>query len=243
MVASVVQSIASRLNALCYGLLTRSVVRKHFSQQEIKAAGYFSQCGQDKWVAEVLCKDAAAKTFVDIGANDGISFSNTWHLERKLGWTGIAVEPIPEVFDKLKANRACSVINGCVGAESGTAKFQVVSGYAEMLSGLVDEYDPRHQKRILDEVSQHGGTCREIDAVCYNFNELLDRHGIGKVDYLNIDAEGAEYSILKSIDFSRFEIAVVGVENNYADCRFPLLMKKKGYRLHSIVGDEFYVRQ
>ncbi|QXE92327.1 FkbM family methyltransferase [Geomonas subterranea] len=235
--------IASRLNRLCHRVLARSATRRQFDLHELKAAGYYSQCGQDQWVAEVLCKDSVTKIFVDIGANDGISFSNTCHLERNLGWTGIAVEPIPEVFRKLKANRGGILVNACIAAKPGTAKFQVVSGYAEMLSGLVDEYDPQHQQRIADEIARHGGTCREIEVECCNFNELLDRHGIRKVDYLNIDTEGAEYSILKTIDFRRFEISVVGVENNYDDCRIPLLMRKNGYVLHSIVGDEFYVRR
>ena len=181
--------------------------------------------------------------FVDIGANDGICLSNTFYLEKNRGWTGIAVEPIPDVYARLTVNRKCLAVNGCIGAQSGKAKFQVVSGYAEMLSGLIDEYDPHHKQRIHDEISEHGGMCREIEADCFTFNELLDKHNIRHIDYLSIDTEGAEYSILRSIDFNHIDISVVGVENNYADSRFPIFMKKNGFRLHSIVGDEFYVRQ
>lgn len=235
--------ICSKFNNLYYRFLTRSVTRLHLSLEELRASGFSSQCGQDKWVAEVLCKGVVSGVFVDIGANDGVSFSNTFYLEQKRGWTGLAVEPIPEVYEKLSANRLCQTVNGCVGAQSGKAMFQVVSGYAEMLSGLIDEYVPQHQKRIQDEIAEYGGMCHEIETDCFTFNELVEKYDIRHIDYLNIDTEGAEYSILKSIDFSRVHISVVGIENNYADSRFPTLMKKMGFRLHSIVGDEFYLNQ
>ena len=39
---------------------------------------YYSQYGQDKFLTEFLFKNKKNGIFVDIGANDGISFSNSY---------------------------------------------------------------------------------------------------------------------------------------------------------------------
>lgn len=214
--------------------------RPKFTPQEL--VGFFSQYGQDKWVVETLLPGKRKGVFVDIGANDGVTFSNTLYLERELGWTGIAVEPIPKVFAKLAANRTCQVVEGCVGDPPGKRKFRVVTGYAEMLSGLSNEYDPRHEDRVRREVSEKGGEIQEIEVECFDFNALLSGHGITTCDYLTIDVEGGEWSIIKSIDFKRFDIRIIGVENNYRDTRVRDFLAQTGYKLHSVVGDDFFVR-
>lgn len=212
-------------------------------QEELAAEGYSSQCGQDKWIVETLFPGKQSGVFVDIGANDGLKFSNTAYLEKKMGWTGLAVEPIPEVFDKLRANRSCATVNACVGAENGEALFRSISGYSEMLSGLIHEYDKNHLQRIDREIQEHQCQYRDIKMRCYTINSLLEEHGLWEVDYLNIDVEGAEVSIISKLDPSRFHISVIGIENNYQDHRIPQILNAKGYRMHSIVGDEFYVHQ
>lgn len=181
--------------------------------------------------------------FIDIGAHDGVSFSNTLFLERQLGWTGIAVEPLPDVYARLSENRRCLKINGCISATPGMARFYKITGYSEMLSGLVDQYDPRHSERIKREIEIHGGDIEEIEVMCYRLNSLLEEYHFRFVDYLNIDVEGSEYDILRSIDFQAVDIGVCGIENNYRDYRIPKLMKANGFHFVALVGDEFYVNR
>jgi len=235
----IINSLQQRVNSLRYKHLTAKVNKPRFLLQQLKTEGYYSQCGQDKWVIEKLFPDKKKGTFVDIGANDGITFSNTYLLE-EMGWNGLAVEPIPSLYEKLAKNRQSITVNGCVAPRSGKGRFRVVTGYSEMLSGLVDEYDPRHIERIERELDSHGGEYKDIEVNCYNFNELLESNGIFQVDFLSIDVEGAEYEILNSIEFDRIQISVICVENNYSDCRIPKLLIKRGFEFHSILGDEFY---
>lgn len=213
---------------------------KHLSiQEQLNDEGYYSQSGQDKWIIEKFFPRKEFGTFVDIGANDGISLSNTYLLEQR-GWKGIAVEPNPYIYEKLVKNRKCITVQGCIASIPGIKRFRVISGYSEMLSGLVDEYDPRHIKRIETEIESKGGEFKDIEVYCYNLVDLLKNHGFSQVDYLSIDVEGAEYNILRSIDFNRIHISVIGVENAYRDWRIPQLLVSKGFVFHSIVGDEFY---
>ncbi len=213
-----------------------------YPEQQLRAEGYRSQYGQDKLVHETLLPDVDKGVFVDIGAHDGVSLSNTCYFERNLGWQGLCIEPIPEVFAELDRNRRCHKVQGAVGARRGQAQFQVLTGAAEMLSGLQETYDPRHLQRIEREQSARGGQRRVIPVEVYTLAELLARHNFVHVDYMSIDTEGAELAILQSFDFSRFHVRVIGLENNYRDGRPFDLLIAHGYTLRSVLGDEFYVK-
>lgn len=164
-------------------------------------------------------------------------------LEKRLGWSGLAIEILPDVFARLDRNRQCIKVNGCISDKAGKARCRKITGYSEMLSGLVVHYDPRHLRRIEREVEAHGGSMEEIEVVCYRLNTLLVAHSLRDVDYLNIDVEGAENDILQSIDFKAVNIKVCGIEINYRDFRIPKLMKANGFDFVAIVGDEFYVNK
>jgi FkbM family methyltransferase len=225
-----------------YGRYARNAQVFSSDAEKLLEGVYSSQCGQDRWLVENMFPGLRNGVFVDIGAHDGISFSNTFYIEKHLGWSGLAIEPMPDVFERLSRNRDCIKVNGCISDRSGKASFRKISGYSEMLSGLVEQYDPRHLQRIEREIGAHGGSMEEIEMACYRLNSLLEEHGLLDVDYLNIDVEGAEYGILRSIDFSAVNIKVCGIENNYRDYRIPKLMKANGFDFVAVVGDEFYVK-
>jgi FkbM family methyltransferase len=232
--------IQSIKNLLAYKGLKAKLNAINFWIQKRLSGKYYSQHGQDKFVTEKLFPGKVDGVFVDIGANDGISFSNTYLLE-KIGWKGIAVESIPAVYSELVRNRNCTTVNACIAAQTGTELFRVISGDAQMLSGLVNEYDQKHVERINAELESQGGEYQDVEIACITFSELLEENNIPVVDYLSIDVEGAEFKILNSIDFDRTHVVVISVENNYADPRIPDLLASKGYEFHSRIGaDEFY---
>ena len=81
---------------------------------------FHSQYGQDYLVyTRYFTQNPRSGTFIDFGAHDGITFSNTCFFERVLGWSGILVEPNPNVFSKLQKNRDTISINVGVGPKEG----------------------------------------------------------------------------------------------------------------------------
>lgn len=208
---------------------------------------YQSQCGQDKYLDKRVFRKKTGGFFLDIGAHNGKTFSNTWFFEKSRDWNGICVEPIPEVFAELEKNRDCIKVNGCISKEQGVQKFLRVTGElvdTEMLSGLVDNYDPRHLERIDREIEQYGGGKEEIEVQCYNVNDLLKENNISVVDYVSIDTEGNELDILQSIDHKALKFLVFTVENNYADGRVKAFMKEQGYTfLKTIEQDEVFLHK
>lgn len=205
--------------------------------------GYYSQYGQDIFLTQELFPGKTCGFFVDIGAYDGVTLSNTYYLEKHLGWRGICFEPNPTPFAKLVKNRGAKCFNGAVSGAKGKSTLLKVTGYSEMLSGLIDAYDPRHSTRINNELSLFGGSTQRIEVTCYDLNEVLSDQGVRHVDYLTVDTEGSELEIIKSIDFNRFDIQSISVENNYESNQFEKYLRTKGFKLVAVVGiDEFYAK-
>ena len=209
---------------------------------------YPSQFGQDKYMNEQFFKNKRNGVFVDIGAFDGIIGSNTSFFENELGWTGICIEPIPEIFEKLQKNRSCICIKGCIADSDGPGTFLQICGI-EVLSGLLAHYDPRHMARAERELRAHwrNGTLEKtqdkkiIEVDCYTLETILTTYNIYHIDYLSIDTEGNELSILKSIDFEKFDIDIIDVENNYKNPEFKKFLEGKGYKFVKKMGvDEIY---
>src|ERR1700722_4426554 len=111
----------------------------------------FSQFGQDKFVFERFFKDSREPgVFVEIGAYDGVTFSNTLLFE-ELGWRGICIEPMPSAFEKLQAARAAICVNCAVSDNAGQGSFlevEMPSVFEKMYSGLKANYDERHKRTI-----------------------------------------------------------------------------------------------
>lgn len=205
-------------------------------------SNYKSQYGQDEYLDKKIFNGLQNGIFLDIGANDGVFYSNTWFFEKIKKWKGICVEPIPSTFQKLVESRNCTNINGCIASTPGVLKFIQVSGYAEMLSGLFDHLDENHLARIDREIKQHGGSKEIIEVKSYQFNNLLKENNISHVNYCSIDTEGNEFDILSSINFDEVTIDAFSIENNNLEKKTENFMKTKGYRLVKRLGvDEIYV--
>lgn len=196
---------------------------------------FYSQDGQDKYIADLL-QNKREGVFVDIGAYDGVTFSNTLVFEKELGWTGICVEPNPVAFEKLAEERNCICLNYCINDKEGTFKFLAVKGWGVMLSGLLDFFDQKHLDRIDRTIEEHGGSKSVIEIPALPMHEILRRNSIKHVDYCNIDVEGGEMSVLKSIDFSAVTIKLFTIENNYSTTVVSDFLKSHGYSLIGKVG-------
>jgi FkbM family methyltransferase len=204
-----------------------------------------SQLGQDKILDEYL-HGKRNGVFVDIGAYDGVTFSNTLMLERERGWTGICIEPLPDIFAELRKNRRCICVQACMGnREEQEVEFLAVQSEAartRMLSGVLSEYDPRHLVRVDVELNEFGGSKSVIRVPMRHLHGLLHEYGIGKVDYLSIDTEGSELLILRSTILSAIGNPCITVENNYDDPAIDVVLRSQGYILHTpIEWDRFYV--
>jgi len=205
---------------------------------------FYSQVSQDKYIYQTFFKNKKNGFFLDIGAHDGIDKSNSFFFEKYMDWNGICVEPIPEVFERLRNNRNCICVNSGISDKNGVATFWKIEGYSEMLSGLEENYNEQHKQRIKKEITEHGGILNEIQIDILDINTLLRNNNIQHVDYCTIDVEGSEEKILSVLDSKEFDISVFTIENNYQAKSLRTLMKSKGYKLHSTIDfDDVFVKR
>ncbi len=203
---------------------------------------YYSQLQQDKFVDDYF-NHKENGVFIEIGAHDGVSCSNTKFFEEFRNWTGICIEPGPVEFGKLKQNRTSININSCVSNNDGESEYTYIEGYSMMLSGLSEDYIENHERRINREVDQYGGSVNKIVMPVFKLQTILDNHGIFNIDYCSIDTEGSEYNIIKSIDFDRTNIKIFSIENNYGDVLIKNYLETKGYVLHTkIQWDDIFIK-
>lgn len=178
---------------------------------------YYSQVGQDKFLNEKYFKNKKDGIFIDVGAHDGITGNNSYFFEKELGWKGICIEPLPVIYKKLKQNRDSININCAVDVLDGETEFIENKGWTEMLSGILKYYDKRHFHRRDKEIKIRGGKTSIINVETLTLKTICDTHNIEKIDYLSIDVEGGELSVIQSIDFNKVFIDIIGFEDNYPD--------------------------
>lgn len=195
---------------------------------------FHSQDGQDKYLETNIFKGFKNGFFVDVGAHDGISINNTLYFERYNGWTGINIEPIESVYNKLVTNRPfCVNINCAVSNTDGNAEFILNKGYTEMISGLKSSYDGRHMSRLQKENIMTNSTTEIVNVCTQRLETIFDEQGVTCVNYMSVDVEGGEYDVIKSINFDKVFIDVIGFENNYNDMSVPIVkyLESKNFRV------------
>lgn len=203
---------------------------------------YYSQSYQDKFVDQIILKSKVDGFFIEIGAYDGVTFSNTYFFEKHRNWNGICIEPIPSVFEKLSKNRACECINGAISHHQGFVEITHVDGPSEMLTGITNNYHNDHEKRIESELNKLGGEINNLQVKSYKLADILAERNIKKVDYCSIDVEGSELQVLNSINFHDVQFSVFSIENNYDDPKFEEFMTSNGFQLiGKLDADDIYV--
>ncbi len=210
-----------------------------------RSLGRYAAChahdGQDAFIHETFFPTLRNGCFLDIGAFDGVTWSNTLFFEREMGWTGLCVEASPTRFAALRQARSTPCLNIALSDFEGEAEFLDIMNGPVMMGGLWDAFDP-DQRAFVESITQES---RRITVPVRRLDRLLAEHGISHVHYCSIDVEGAEMRIIDSIDFDRVTIDVFTLENIDVDPAFPARMAELGYDLVCRFGgrDEVYARR
>lgn len=212
-----------------------------------------AQFGEDRVLWEVF-RHRRSGYFIEVGAYDGVTLSNTFFLEQ-MGWRGLLVEAMRPMCERAAAARPRSrVVHAAVGkrGSSGTTKFTVAEN-VPVLSFM--QADAEHVERCKKE----GARLVEIEVPLRCLDDILrsEREGTAdgegpwhakhgwRIDVLSIDVEGGELDVLDGFSLERFKPRVLIMENDRpAGAAIEPYLKERGYRkFHRQKINDFYVRE
>ena len=169
---------------------------------------YKSQSAEDRHLQRWF-KDICHGTYMEIGGLDGVTFSNTYVYNKGLNWSGVLVEASPMNYQQLVRNRPNEIANVNAGVcEKEMDLHWVQSGPA--VGGFQEFAHPDFQKRWWSEDDIKNAQvikCHTLEQI------LLDKVGPGfYFDFFSLDVEGAELSVLRSINFDLVGFGVILME-------------------------------
>lgn len=187
----------------------------------------YSQNSEEKIISDYFGTNTG--TFLDLGANDGITLSNTYAISRK-GWIGTLVEASPIAFKRLETNylgSADTIINAAIGTHNGEITLyesgeHLGKGDVSLLSTI----KPDEKKRWVKE------SWTEVNVPCINFSTMLGISKLKTFDLISIDIEGMELEVLPQMDLKALGCRMLIVEfNGQRQAEFDAIVLPQGYKL------------
>lgn len=178
-------------------------------------------------VLQVFADTTDRVCFVQIGSNDATHGDPLRDLSLRRKWRGVLVEPVPYVFERLRAAVAgvdhLVPENAAISHEDGTQDFHYLAESTD--PNLPEWYDqlgsfsldtvlhPYHLERIPDLAD------RVVTAPvrCMTFDTLWRKHDLPQLDLLHVDAEGYDDEILKLVDLEALRPRIVLYESKHLD--------------------------
>lgn len=161
----------------------------NINSNEVK---FYSQQDEDKYIIQYLLKKKINDgTYLEIGACDGLLYSNTKTLEEYFGFTGILIEPQPTFFNNLQKNRSIknNELYNCAVSDSDEKYINFIGNNAE--GGILSNINTNLNKYNWDSYK----------VLNKKMKDILHNSKFDYIDFMIIDVEGSEFLLLKSIDF------------------------------------------
>jgi FkbM family methyltransferase len=152
--------------------------------------------------------------YLEVGANNGISQSNTILLERRFNWSGLLIEPVPRLFRQCRrARKGSTVVNFAITPPEWDGKD--VEIYDLGLMSLVNSFDwhDRNKKSRLKNGTRFFGKEPSKETVTgHTLSSLIDKYETREIDLLSLDIEGYEVEALRGLDMTRHKPKLILIE-------------------------------
>lgn len=191
--------------------------------------------------------------YIELGANDGFTQSNTLRLELFHGWRGLLIEPVRSSFNNCLKNRSLRrnaiVHAACVSDSYERETVELSLSEKNRFSKLWAA--PLHVETTIVDPLRHGQRFENVDddghhhvievAPARTLTAILDEVGAPRqIRLLSLDVEGGELEVLKGLNHRRYRIEWLVVETRDLDAVIKLL-SPSGFLFHSALTDWDYV--
>jgi len=176
--------------------------------------------------------------FIEAGANDGESQSNTYYFEKIRGWTGLLIEPVPAFADACRRHRRATVVQAALvetDVPGATVELHC-AGLMSTVSGALG--DAATTRRHVETGLAVQGLARteRLRVPARALSALIDETNLAQpIDLLSLDVEGAEPAALRGLDFDRHAPRFICVEARDPAAIAALLEPR--YRVAEVLTD------
>lgn len=198
---------------------------------------YYAQFSEDKILNKIFNKKTG--NCVEVGGFDGVTGSNTYFFE-KIGWRCLIIEPMPDFCQKIRNIRNCEIAEIAASSRAGQVEFHVAAG-VETLSTI--EKDEKHFARIKSLSNQ------EIKKITVNtmlLSDILIDRKMLDIDFLTIDVEGHEMSVLSGMSLDKITPRIIIIEDNSngTDSEVKSFMAASSYKRFRRTGcNDWYAKE
>jgi len=196
-----------------------------------------SQQNEDKYLLKLFrLEDVKNGKYLEIGAYDGKTFSNSYFLEYDFNFTGILIEPQIDKFNELKINRSGNKLFNCAVSNQDDKNIKFIGNNLEagILNSLSTDINKFKEWSVFTVENK-------------KMNQIIKESKIDYLDVMFIDTEGSELEIIKSIDFN-FPIKLIIVEKHLdeieRDSTLKNTLESNEFKLlYSIRGNYWFINE
>jgi FkbM family methyltransferase len=184
-------------------------------------------------------------SFIQVGANDGVSFDFLYDFVITRKSSGIVIEPVTDYFKELEYNyrdfyKIIKINKAVHPIEKQTTLYKIspdsLEKYPDWVKGIAS-FDVEHHKKL--KINSEDIIVENVEADSL-MNIIMENYS-KKIDYFQVDTEGFDYEVLKMLDFNitkpniiKYESVNLKIEDQN---NLSLLLKSNGYYLFKEYGD------
>jgi FkbM family methyltransferase len=190
---------------------------------------FFSQQEEDKILFEKYLNYKNG-FFIELGAMDGITYSNSLFFELFMNWRGVLIEPTSQYESLVKNRPNCYNFNYAISEIEGELEFLGDGA----LGGLTKSMSNIHRSGWNLDKSHKPKKVKSVP-----INKIISELNVERVDLFSIDVEGGELEVLKTFDWS-IPVYLVLIEmakhelDKDESCRD--FLKSKGFIFDMFIG-------
>ncbi len=158
--------------------------------------------------------------FIQVGANDGVFGDPLRKFILKYPWRGVLIEPQPHIFAKLCSNYEAVrdrliFENLAIAANAGEITMYRARNMDADSEAFAASVSSLNRGVVGKQLSAGRDELEAFSVPCVTLDDLVERHHMDQIDVLQIDAEGYDYQVLKTLDLEKTCPRIVQLEHGH----------------------------